>query len=70
MSFCLVLVVYRVPEFFLHFYTKIQEHKIKVCFLYQKWVVQGSRVLKSSLFICFYHRSTCIYELLFSAGGL
>ena len=46
MSFCFMLVVYRVPDFFYIFYTKIHQHKIKYFFLYQKFGVSGLQDIK------------------------
>ena len=34
--FCLLVMVYRVPDFYYIFYTNIKERKNKVWFLYQK----------------------------------
>ena len=46
MSFCFMLVVYRVPDFFYIFYTKIHQRKIKFCFLYQKSGGSGLQDIK------------------------
>ena len=68
--FCLVLAVYRLPDLFLHFLYKDPKSKIRIVFCTKKRVVQGSRVLKLSLFICLYYRRTGIGVFLFTAGGL
>ena len=67
MSFCLVLVVYRFPDFFLHFLYKDSRTRNQNMFFVPKMGcpgLQGTNIFSIYMFL------PCIYELLLSAGGL
>ena len=66
MSFCLVMVVNRVPNYPTFFIQRFKNTKSKYVFVPKMGCpgLQGIKIFSIYMFL------PCIYELLFSAGGL